>query len=196
VKIRTILGCAVAALSLTVAANASATVTGESPPEGTYITYNGLDWAWAYPLPDSNGDLISPTQAADGWRLPTEAELANAPLGTQFLFAGGNVPFNGTDPVSGAYFAYTTPDYNNAQSAGACAAPYFNSNYAHCDFTDGLGQPTGPWNGMRGAYDFADQLFVRDAVGGAVPEPATWTSLIFGFGMLGAMLRRRKLATT
>lgn len=29
--------------------------------------------------------------------------------------------------------------------------------------------------------------------GGAVPEPATWVSLIFGFGMLGAALRRRRV---
>ena len=28
--------------------------------------------------------------------------------------------------------------------------------------------------------------------GGGVPEPATWTMLISGFGLAGAMLRRRR----
>lgn len=31
--------------------------------------------------------------------------------------------------------------------------------------------------------------------GGTVPEPATWTTLILGFGLLGAALRRRRILT-
>ena len=31
------------------------------------------------------------------------------------------------------------------------------------------------------------------SVGGAVPEPATWVSLIAGFGLLGMALRRRRV---
>jgi len=33
-------------------------------------------------------------------------------------------------------------------------------------------------------------------VGGAVPEPATWVSLIAGFGLLGAVMRRRRSAAS
>ena len=32
--------------------------------------------------------------------------------------------------------------------------------------------------------------------GGAVPEPSTWALMIAGFGGVGAMLRRRRLAGT
>jgi hypothetical protein len=39
------------------------------------------------------------------------------------------------------------------------------------------------------ANDYGHQAF---AYGGGVPEPATWTMLIMGFGALGAMARRRR----
>lgn len=41
---------------------------------------------------------------------------------------------------------------------------------------------------------FSPQTFVPLELnpGGAVPEPATWTTLILGFGLLGAALRRRR----
>lgn len=34
---------------------------------------------------------------------------------------------------------------------------------------------------------------INATLGGGVPEPATWISMIFGFGMLGAALRRRRV---
>jgi hypothetical protein len=32
--------------------------------------------------------------------------------------------------------------------------------------------------------------------GGVIPEPATWATLIAGFGLVGAGLRRRRAALT
>ena len=32
-------------------------------------------------------------------------------------------------------------------------------------------------------------------VGGAVPEPATWMMMLFGFGLVGSAARRTKLAS-
>ena len=61
-----------------------------------YITVGGLDWAWASPLEQSTVDLTN--QAIYGWRLPTAAELAMAPLATAFVFKGANVPMGGSDP--------------------------------------------------------------------------------------------------
>ena len=35
-------------------------------------------------------------------------------------------------------------------------------------------------------------LTSTNPVGGGIPEPATWTMMILGFGGLGALLRRRR----
>lgn len=159
-------------------------------PANAYITMGGLDWAWAIPLPGASFPNALSYQGSQGWRLPTAQELAAAPLATDFLFAGANVPFNGTDPLSGSHFSATNGAYTGA---GACAAGYFDTPYTHCDWQDGLGQTYGPWAGMPNAQSFADQLYVRDA--NAIPEPATWAMLIVGFGLVGLAARRRTATT-
>ncbi|NRR28779.1 PEP-CTERM sorting domain-containing protein [Oxalobacteraceae bacterium] len=167
--------------------SAQAALLNAPVASNAYITFNNLDWAWAFPLPAADGLDLS-YQAQFGWRLPTEAELASAPLATDFVFAGANVPFHGSDPVSGAYFAAT----NSALTgAAACATPYFSSTYSHCDWQDGNGQLYAPWAGTSGARSFADQLVVRVA---AVPEADTYAMLFAGLGLLGVAARRRKQA--
>ena len=158
-------------------------------PTNTYITQNALDWAWANPLPGSGVNLAY--QSGFGWRYPTLAELLTAPLATDFLFAGANVPFNGTDPISGATFSATNAAYTGA---GACASPYFSdsSSFVHCDWQDGNGQLYGPWAGTPGAAGFADQLFVRGTMQAAVPEPGTWAMMLLGFGAIGGSMRARR----
>lgn len=163
-------------------------------PANAYITFNGLQWAWAIPLPGSRFPNALSYQGTQGWRLPTTAELLNAPNATDFLFPGGNAPFNGTG-ADGATFAFTNAAYAAAQSAGACASAYFNSGYSHCDWGEGNGQPFQPWAGSPGARDSAEQLYVRLAVQGGVPEPATWAMLMLGFGAVGWSLRRRQRVT-
>ena len=39
---------------------------------------------------------------------------------------------------------------------------------------------------------FYDNIIVRPAVGGAVPEPATWAMMLAGFGAVGFAMRRRQ----
>lgn len=172
-------------------ADPGAWATLQAPlPTNAYISENGYDWAWAFPLPASYGLDLS-YQSSFGWRIPTAQELTFAPLATDFLFAGGNVPFNGRDPVSGASFAAVNSASISAQSAGAVATPYFSSSFFHADWQDGLGQPDGPWAGMAGAPpSWGDQLVIRAS---SVPEPATWSLLVLGFVALlgGWRLRRR-----
>lgn len=163
-------------------------------PNSAYITQSGLDWAWAYPLPAANG-LNLTYQSTQGWRLPTTEELAAAPAATDFLKASGNVPFNGNDPVSGAYFTATNTAYTGP---GACATPYFSDSYTHCDWQDGNGQTYQPWAGLPGAQDFADQLVVRGTLAVAAPTPVPlWGPLGLalasaGVGLAGMFAARRR----
>ncbi len=66
-----------------------------------------------------------------------------------------------------------------------------------------IGQPTFNFFGVVGAtgpvtIDFSGGLGIVDnfsvATGGAVPEPTTWAMLIAGFGLTGAIMRRRRTA--
>lgn len=171
--------------------SANAALVNTPVPTNAYITMGGLDWAWANPLPSSSPTFDLAFQSGFGWRLPTAAELLGAPLATDFLFAGANVPLGGSDPVSGAVFQATNAGLTGD---GACASPYFSNTYRHCDWQDGLGQPLGPWAGMAGAPSFADQLVVRFAGGQAVPAPGVMGLMLLGLLGMGYTAIRRRVA--
>jgi hypothetical protein len=180
--------CAITFAWLAIGSDARAAYYDIPVPANAYITHNGADWAWAFPLPAANGLDLS-YQSTQGWRIPTADELQLSPLATDFLFPGGNVPFNGIDPATGAYFAATNVNYNND---GAVATPYFSNSYYHADWQDGLGQTYEPWAGMPGEFPFADQLVIRGQV---VPEPTTmWISGVVA-AMLASTFRARRART-
>ena len=45
-------------------------------------------------------------------------------------------------------------------------------------------------------FDYTFRTYTDNAVGGAVPEPATWAMMLAGFGLTGAALRRRRQQAT
>ena len=121
--------------------------------------------------------------------MATVNDFANGPTASDFFFAGANVPGGGTESGTGATF------FGANNSAAACATPWFSDIYTHCDLGDG--ENGNVWN-MPGAQNQGEccheTWVVRDSNGGgAVPEPATWSLMISGFGLAGAMLRRRKV---
>jgi len=156
-------------------------------PTNAYITFGGLDWAWASPCSPtgcSGGqDVLDLSfQAGQGWRLPTMAEFAARPSHTDFVFRGANVPFGGAD-ANGTTFT------GNPGSDAACAAAYFTAGaFNHCDFGDGaIGAIFG--NPQYAGVPNVETWLVRG--NGAVPEPATWAMLILGMGIVGSAMRRK-----
>ena len=173
------------------AAPASAALLDVPLPANTYIIFGGLDWAWASPCSPTgcNGgqDVLDLSfQGPLGWRLPTAPELLARPAPIDFSFAGANVPFGGFS-VEGTFFNGGMP------GDGACAAAYFTGGFFNqCNYSDAS------INAIFGVYFDPNERNVETWLvrGGnaAIPEPASWAMLIAGFGLIGAAMRRRKVA--
>lgn len=150
-----------------------------------YITVGGLDWAWANGV--AGADLSF--QAALGWRLPDAAELAAAPVATDFLFAGANAgPGLNIPGADGSFFTYDPQGTFPVTGTGACAAAWFgNLSTPRCEWGNGRGQNPGNsgWAGEPGGESYFEQLVVRQAV----PEPVTALLLALGLAGLGASRR-------
>ena len=80
-----------------------------------------------------------------------------------------------------------------------------NSSFWGLQSGGGLFDAGGPAEGLRVSPPCCaverralsgSQIVASVASSGAVPEPATWAMMIGGFGMAGAVLRRRKVLTT
>jgi hypothetical protein len=121
-----------------------------------------------------------------------------APFGSLYMSGVGGkyVP----SPVGGQAYDYhsaaasfTSPTlipFDMAQSWSPTSA----GAYGTATF---LRQVQNAGRGYDQAYDISGtitsaRVYEGGAVGGAVPEPATWAMIILGFGAAGAMIRRRR----
>jgi hypothetical protein len=132
------------------AGTASAVPINSPVPGNATIVFEGLEWAWggSCPYQGACGVDGNPTagggslayQATQGWRLPTALEMALVPLddfALMFVFTGANVPLGAADPISGAEFLG-----GPVPGDAACAAAYFSTTVAYCDWGDGA---AGAW---------------------------------------------------
>ncbi len=77
------------------------------------------------------------------------------------------------------------PQFINGQLAGV--------NSYGLSFGETFGDIDGGLNSSFGEFSGYVPTFIHSEwIGGVVPEPSTWAMMIFGFGMTGAALRRRK----
>lgn len=173
---------------LTVAAPAHAVIFDETfiiPDSEVILDFNGsgLDWVYAGPIaPNEFGPgNIQPAsyRAAEGWRAASISEWAARPDWDDFTRPGF------ATPAANSFFQDHT--------VYRFASEYW-SDFTHVDLNDfAAGRVTDGVNGQLTGVP--ETIYVRFSnFSGAVPEPATWAFMIFGFGAVGGAMRRQRKA--
>ena len=151
--------------------------------------------------------------ANNGWQ-NDQINLANTPsVGSDFVFTVAH-GFNGSFAVTDAFipgdtysvFLFGSPRgssvfanfgngyFDNSLGDQTLAAAWSSSSYSHYIilFGEGNFSFTVTGDGIAGLPAGLGVRFDTHAVGGGVPEPATWALMLGGFGLAGAALRRRR----
>ena len=174
---------AVAVLATGLTGGANAALLSGPVDADEYITFGGLNWAWASPcMPNATdcNEFVS-IVLFDGWRLPTVAEYNDRPAPEAFYVGD---PLDNPLACAAAWFVNSV-DLNYCDTGDAEAGyiyhPTITTYIVNGDELDGSGAET--W------------LVQEIGSGGptAVPEPATLAVLGMGFLGLG-LARRRKMA--
>jgi len=95
--------------------------------------------------------------------------------------------------TKGKLIGYTDSQIPQITNVAAPTSVAFNNFGLHIQSLDGGGSTVGV-PGTPPPPVFVDDDSVVGDIRNAVPEPATWTMLILGFGGIGAMMRRRRVA--
>ncbi|HEY3950003.1 PEPxxWA-CTERM sorting domain-containing protein [Phenylobacterium sp.] len=129
----------------------------------------------------------------DGWEPGSMSQTFNTVAGATYTvsFVYSRNAAGAVDPATATVSAGGVTDFVSAPNDGSLGSE-FNFIWKPVSFNFvGTGSPTTltvtGTNGTNGGVFFDDF-----AVNGPVPEPAAWTLMIAGFGLAGAMLRRRR----
>ena len=137
------------------------------------ISHAGNEWVWAAPCAAEQPSCGAPTPMY-GFDNPTQDQWATwadrAELMAAFTDGSGNA---------------------------ICASAYFGSGYSHCDMSDAVNGHI--WHAY--ANNICDPSYYDGCVAPttetfyvrAVPEPETYALMIAGLGLVGFMVRRRRL---
>ena len=136
-------------------------------------------------------------------------DAAHIPASDQFVFNFGGLTFTAADAVSPMAI-----QYNNGKFNGFFYVADFTFNSAQDQLRiqggslsvvalDSMGNPT--FNNLINGYvnigdasvtNITSYVPITGPGGGGVPEPATWTMMIIGFGAVGGVMRKRKVKTS
>jgi len=157
--------------------------------------------AGGYPIPPYIGD-----DAVSAWIGPNNDAQVDGPVGfythrTTFSLAGFNAA---TASISGGWstdndgvrILLNGVDTGNPGTGFAQFSSGFASFAVNSGFNSGVNTLDFVVNNGGGPTALRVELSGSAALaGGGVPEPAAWSLMIAGFGMAGAVLRRRRAAT-
>lgn len=200
---------AAAALACGGAAHADTTVFNSTPSD-TWYYGTGNDYAPA-------NTLVLSTDAGDELYLRAHKTFEVAPEsdGNIYRFALGTTPISfdwGFDTLAtgvsaritltnlaGGSFSYDALFAgNDNELAGGSTQNSFRLNWAPIGFdgnVDGTYRVRLAVSGLDGGTKATSiRVQVGDGLAGAIPEPASWALMIAGFGGVGAMMRRRRVA--
>lgn len=157
---------------------ATAPATASAQAANTFITFGGLDWAWASPCASGIGvSCGNDVNLNLGWRYATVTEWTGRPQASDFL-----------DPLG---------NYSGTGGQMRCAAAFFGSGYQHCDyFNNTVNGPQDPnWvmsgPGVGEQSNYAETWLVRGNAN-VVPEPSTYALMAAGLAGIFGIARRRR----
>jgi hypothetical protein len=135
---------------------------------------NGLAWAYAWDATDIDFDLNAVLESGQSRTLEYRTSVTSYTRAACLDETTCLVAYSGFgDPIG--------------RGGGISFASFAASDFAPLDVNTITGIVFDPVAVDR--FDLINATFS----GGAVPEPATWISMIVGFGILGAALRRRRV---
>lgn len=165
---------------------------------GTQVTFTGQSGSYN-PFVDGGLTISGPNRVsgdfANGFNTFGESLDNDQGATNSLLFSFGSAVsalgfnFGASDSV------WTLEIFSGATSLETLAiSPTFGSNDKAFFGLTGTNITSATLSGDQNDYIFVDNFtYVADAMG-AVPEPATWAFMIFGFGAIGGAMRRQRKA--